>query len=94
MLTYPHHLGRMADILVGELAYVYESVLVDADINKGAEVGDIGYDARQHHAGLEIVNALNPLIVAEPGSSQFCCGSLALVFVLLGRVARSSAPNV
>ena len=42
------------DEVVGELADVDEAVLVDADIDKGAEGGDVGDDAGKFHADLEV----------------------------------------
>ena len=42
------------DEVVGELADVDEAVLVDADVDEGAEGGDVGDDAGEFHADLEV----------------------------------------
>ena len=44
----------VADEVVGELADVDEAVLMDADIDEGAEGGDVGDDAGELHADLEV----------------------------------------
>ena len=40
------NLGRGLDIVVAELADVDQPIVVDPDVNKGAEGGDIGDNAR------------------------------------------------
>lgn len=42
------------DEVVGELADVCEAVLVDADVDEGAECGDVGDDAGELHAFLQV----------------------------------------
>ena len=39
---------------------VHEAVLVDADVDEGAEVGDVGHDALEHHAGLRSLISSTP----------------------------------
>ena len=46
MLVQANHLRGVSDILVGQLRHMNQSVLVNADIYEGAEIGDIGYNAR------------------------------------------------
>ena len=40
-----HHLIRVLDVVVSHLADVHEAVLMHADVDEGAEGGDVGYDA-------------------------------------------------
>ena len=47
------------DEAVGELADVDQAVLVDADVDEGAEGGDVGDDAGELHAGLEIFDLVD-----------------------------------
>ena len=51
-----HDLARVLDELVGELRDVDEAVLVDADVDERAERGDVGDDALEHHARLEVLD--------------------------------------
>ena len=44
--------GGVLDEAVGELADVDQAVLVDADVDEGSELGDVGDDAFEDHAGL------------------------------------------
>ena len=39
-----------------------QSVLVNADIYEGAEVGDIGYNTRQFHAFVQVFNGLYAIV--------------------------------
>lgn len=50
---------RIAHELIAELANVDEAVLVDADIDKGTEGGDVGDDAGELHADFEIAGFLD-----------------------------------
>ena len=52
---------RVLDEAVGEHGDVHQPVLVDADVDEGAEVGDVGHRPLQDHAGLEIRQGLDPL---------------------------------
>ena len=47
---------------------MHQSILVDADVDKCAELGDIGDHAFQHHARLDIRNL--PHLVAEAGRDK------------------------
>ena len=46
MLMEVNHLRGVADVAVGQLRYVYQSVLMDADVYEGSEIGDIRHDTR------------------------------------------------
>ena len=56
-----HDVGRITDKTVRELADMYQAVLMDADINEGAELGDVGDDARQLHALVKILDVVHIL---------------------------------
>jgi hypothetical protein len=56
-------LGWILDELLGELADVDEPIVVDADVDEGAERGDVRDDALEHHAGLEVLHRRD--VVAE-----------------------------
>ena len=58
-LSYFYYGVRVADEGVGEGADVHESVLVDADVAKGAECGDVGDDALELHARREVFDLFN-----------------------------------
>ena len=60
-LTDPDDLPRVGDVTVGQLGNMDEAVLVDADVDEGAEVRDVGHDALQPHAGHEVGNLLDRL---------------------------------
>ena len=55
----------MGDATVGHLGDVDEAVLVDTDIDEGAEVGDVGDDAWQDHAFYEVVDGVDILVELE-----------------------------
>ena len=57
-----HHIGGMGDATVCHLRDMDESVLMDTDINKSSEVGDVGHDARKDHAFYQIVDGVDILI--------------------------------
>ena len=65
MLVKLHHIGRMGDATVGHLGDMDETILMDADIDKGPEVGDVGDDARQDHAFYEVVDGGDMLVELE-----------------------------
>ena len=50
VLVEVHDTGGVGDVFVGQLTDVDESVLVNADVDEGSEVGDICHNARQFHA--------------------------------------------
>ena len=52
-----YYVVRVFHIAVGELRDVHQAVLVNADIDEGAEVGDVGHDSGQHHALHQVVDA-------------------------------------
>ena len=55
------HLVGVFHVLISHLRDVDQSVLMDADVDERAEVGDVGHDARQLHALLQVVDGLNAL---------------------------------
>ena len=55
----------MGNATVGHLGDVDEAVLMDADIDEGAEVGDVGDDAWQDHAFYEVVDGVDVLVELE-----------------------------
>ena len=57
--------GGFFDEAVGELANVNEAVLVDADVDEGAEGGDVGHDTGQLHARLEILGFVDAGLKGE-----------------------------
>jgi hypothetical protein len=44
---------------------VHQPVLVDADIDKGAERGDVRHDTLKNHAGPQILELFHPLAEAS-----------------------------
>ena len=65
MLMQTDDLCGVADIAVGELGDVDETVLMDANVDEGSEVGDVGDDARQQHAFLQVVDGLDVSVELE-----------------------------
>ena len=65
MLMQTDDLCGVADIAVGELGDVDEAVLMDANVDEGSEVGDVGDDARQQHAFLQVVDGLDVSVELE-----------------------------
>ncbi len=53
-----HHLMRILDETIGKLGDVDQAILMHADIDEGAEGGDIGDGAFERHADLEIGDLL------------------------------------
>ena len=68
---YPHLLMEMddavdvADKTVGDLRDMNQAILMDADVDKGPEVGDVGHNAGKLHAGNKIVDGMHPGIELE-----------------------------
>ncbi len=61
-------LGGILDEAVGELADVDEAVLMDADVDEGAELGDVGDDAFEDHAGLNVGELAD--VIVEVGGDE------------------------
>ena len=57
-----HHLARVLDEAVGQLGDVHQAVLVHADVDEGAERGDVGHHAFELHAGLQVGDLLDALL--------------------------------
>ena len=47
---------------VGELGEVYQSVFIDAYVDKCAAVGDVSYDAGQFHAFAQVIDGAHVLV--------------------------------
>ena len=56
LLLKMHHGHGVADELVGKLGDVDKSLHLDAEIYEATEVGDVGDDAIEHHAFLQVVD--------------------------------------
>ena len=71
MLRHPHmlvkadYLSGVGDVAVGQLGHVHKAVLMDTNIDKGAEVGDVGHDAWQFHTFVQVVNGLHARVELE-----------------------------
>ena len=59
------HFGGVGDAAVAQAADVDEAVLMHTDIDKAAEVGDIGDDPRQHHADGKVVDGVHVFVELE-----------------------------
>jgi hypothetical protein len=57
--------ARILDETAGKLRDVNESVVVNTDVDEGAEVRDIGHDAGADHAGLEVRDLADVLAKRE-----------------------------
>jgi len=53
------HAARVLDEAVGDRRDMYQSVLMDTDVDKGAEVGDIGHHSFENHSHLQILDGLD-----------------------------------
>ena len=49
-----HGFVGILDVAVGQFADVHESVLVHADVDECAELGDVGHHAFERHAGEQV----------------------------------------
>ena len=65
MLMELDHVEWMGDTTVRHLGDMHQTILMDADIDEGTEVGDIGDDTRQYHSFFEIVDGSNVLVELE-----------------------------
>ena len=55
-ITNGNDLRRIRDELIGEFTDVDQTVLVDADINKGTEIGDVADGALELHPGTQVIH--------------------------------------
>ena len=62
MLVQLYNGRRVGYVAVGQLRYVYKSVLMHAYVNESPEVGDVCHDARQHHAFVQVVNGAHAVV--------------------------------
>ena len=65
LLTYLHDLGRILHKAISQLTDMDQAILVHTDIHKGSEGGDVGHDARQFHARLEVFEFFDPFLESE-----------------------------
>ena len=65
MLVKFHHVEGVGDATIGHLGDMYQTILMDTDIDKGSEVGDVGDDARQNHAFHQVVDGVDILVELE-----------------------------
>ncbi len=63
------HLARVLDELVGQRGDMHQAVLVHADVDKGAEVGDVGDHPFEDHPRLQVLELLDALL--ELGGLEF-----------------------
>ena len=54
--------GRVAHELAAELRYMHQTIFLDTHIHEAAEVGDVGHDAGESHAFLQIVDGLHVFV--------------------------------
>ena len=54
-----HHFARVLDEFIGQGGDVHQAVLMDADVHKRAEVGDVRNYAFEYHADLQVVDFVN-----------------------------------
>src|SRR5262249_11358483 len=64
-LLHTDDLAGVSDKAVGQLTDVDEAVLVHANVDEGAEGGDVRDDARQPHAGPEVLERADALLELE-----------------------------
>ena len=83
-IAYFHGLTGVLELTLAHLRNVDQSVLMDANIHKHAEVNDISYCAGQNHTGFQILDLQH--ILAENGRRQLITGISAGFAQLLGNV--------
>ena len=76
---------------VGELGNMDKAVLVDADIDKSAEVDDIAYGALQFHARFQVLHFQH--VSAQQGRGQLVAGVAAGFHQLARDVAERGLAN-
>ena len=76
---------RVSHKLVAQLADMHQPVLVNAQVNKGAKSRHVADGALQHHARLEVCQALHP--VGEPGHLEIGAGVASRFFQLAQDIA-------
>src|SRR3546814_20305153 len=53
------HLARILDVAVGQRGDVDQAVLVHADVDEGAEGGDVAHHSLEHHARAQVLDVLH-----------------------------------
>ncbi len=81
LLMHLNDIRGVFDKILGKLAYVNQSILVNAYIDKHTERGNVCYYARQFHSHLQILNLIDSLGETEclellsrvaAGFAEFC----------------------
>ena len=68
----------MTDKLIADLRNMYESVLVNADIDKRAEVDDVSHRTAEFHTGSQVLNVEN--VRSQNGSGKLVAGIAPRLF--------------
>ena len=58
VLVQSYYLRGVFDVFVGQLRHVHQSILMNTNIDKSSEIGDVGDDARQFHAFVQVFYSL------------------------------------
>ena len=76
-----HHLVGVAHVAVGQLGEVYQAIFLDADVHKGAEVGDVAHDAGQLHTFAQVVQGADVRVKLEhlDGAARVASGLVQLL---------------
>src|SRR5690606_28430560 len=61
-LSDSHDIAWIFDKGIGQGGNMDQSILMDADVDKGAEVGHIGDHAFQYHADVEVVDGIDAFL--------------------------------
>jgi hypothetical protein len=64
-----YHFVRVLDEGIGQRRNMHQAILMHADIDEGAEVGDVGDGAFKNHSRLEVLHILNAFL--ELGGLEF-----------------------
>lgn len=81
MLVKFKHIEWVSDTTVGHLRDVNQTIVVYANVDEGAKIGDIGDDTWKHHPLDKVIEGVNPLVELESfellarvasGFLQFC----------------------
>ena len=92
LLLHSYNFGRIAHESVGQLADVHQAVLVYADIDEGAESGDVGDDSGQLHSRFQILDLLHPFGEAE--RLEFAARIATRFRQLLENIAQGGHPDL
>ena len=65
LLVQMNYFVRVFDVMVSHLTDMDEAVLVHADVDEGAEGGDVGDDAVEGHPDAQVVDGADVLVELE-----------------------------